>query len=85
MLQFVLVVEEPNPSPAPNASAYDGSPSFIQISGVNYAVAGGGSGGSPVYTSTSPDVGNVLEVHGLVQTLMVVVMVVLDLTPIPEH
>ena len=48
-----------NPAPAPNATAYDGSPSFIQIDGVNYAVAGGGSGGSPSYTSTSPDVGNV--------------------------
>lgn len=48
-----------NPSPAPNANSYDGSPSFIQISGVSYAVAGGGSGGSPSYTSTSPDVGNV--------------------------
>tara|TARA_B100000085_G_scaffold178404_1_gene162747 strand:- start:218 stop:1486 length:1269 start_codon:yes stop_codon:yes gene_type:complete len=48
-----------NPAPAPNANAYDGEPSFIQINGVNYAVAGGGSGGSPSYTSTSPDVGNV--------------------------
>jgi hypothetical protein len=48
-----------NPSAAPNATAYDGSPSFIQIDGVNYAVAGGGSGGSPSYTATSPDVGNV--------------------------
>ena len=48
-----------NPNPAPNATGYNGSPSYIVIGGVTYATAGGGSGGSPSYTSASPDIGNV--------------------------
>ena len=74
-----------NPNAYPDAQAYDGSPSYITINGVNYAVAGGGSGGYPGYTANSPDIGNVPGGTWSSSNSDGVVMVVLDLTPIPEH